>query len=122
CAFPFRSRIIPCQDPRSSSLQRIAMDESGLSVIAVRTHSNRLAQIAHLLPATAALLGAAFFLWNAVRPGWTNPSSDFPNYYTAARLLKERQPLRQFYEWPWFQRQIARLGFGTQIGGYIPQT
>ena len=97
------------------------MDESGLAVIAAQTPGRRRAQIARLLRA-AALLGAGIFLWNAVRPGWTNPSSDFPNYYTAARLLKERQPLRHFYEWPWFQRQIARVGFGTQLGGYIPQT
>jgi len=97
------------------------MDESGLAVTTARTRVKRRAQIAHLLRASA-LLGAAIFFWNAVRPGWTNPSSDFPNYYTAARLLEERQPLRHFYEWSWFQRQIARLGFGTQLGGYIPQT
>jgi hypothetical protein len=93
-----------------------------LSVTAVPTRSTRRAATTHLLLATAALLGAAFFLWNAVRPAWTTPSSDFPNYYTAARLLEERQPLRHFYEWPWFQRQIARLGFGAQLGGYLPQT
>ena len=91
-------------------------------MIAMAIRRRAPARIAHLLPATAALLGAAFFLWNTARPAWTTPSSDFPNYYTAARLLEERQPLRRFYEWPWFQRRIARLGFGTQLGGYIPQT
>ena len=91
-------------------------------MIASATGRSRHARVAHLLPPTVALLGAAFFLWNAVRPGWTNPSTDFPNYYTAARLVEERQPMRDFYEWPWFQRHIARLGFGTQLGGYIPQT
>jgi len=97
------------------------MDESGLAVSAAKTHRKRRAQIVHLLRA-AALLGAVIFLWKAVRPGWANPSSDFPNYYTAARLLEEHHPLRHFYQWPWFQRQIARVGFGTQLGGYIPQT
>lgn len=76
----------------------------------------------HFLLITAALLGAAFFLWRTVRPAWTNPSSDFPNYYTAARLLKEGQPPHRFYEWPWFQRQTTRLGFGMQLSGYVPQT
>jgi hypothetical protein len=91
-------------------------------VIAIANRRSARARITQLLPATAALLGAAFFLWNTARPAWTTPSSDFPNYYTAARLLEERQPLRRFYEWPWFQRHIARFGFGTQLGGYIPQT
>ena len=49
-------------------------------------------------------------------------TSDFPNYYTAARLTADHAPLRNFYEYPAFQREIGHVGIGTQLGGYTPQT
>jgi Tol biopolymer transport system component len=48
--------------------------------------------------------------------------TDFPNYYTAAVLTLKHQPLRQFYDWVWFQRQIHYAGIDHQLGGYIPHT
>jgi len=48
--------------------------------------------------------------------------TDFPNYYTAAVLTEKRAPLREFYDWVWFQRQIHYTGIDHQLGGYIPHT
>jgi Glycosyltransferase family 87/WD40-like Beta Propeller Repeat len=68
--------------------------------------------------------GAAlvFFLLTAFHSGWRHEESDFPNYYTAAVLLREGLPLRNYYDWTWFQRQMNYAGLEHTVGGYIPQT
>jgi hypothetical protein len=54
--------------------------------------------------------------------GWSRLTTDFPNYYTAALLARRGLPLRHYYDWTWFQRQMNFTGSGPQLGGYIPQT
>ena len=51
-----------------------------------------------------------------------NSETDFPNYYTAAILIRQHQPLHKYYDWTWFARQMNRAGNGTQLGAYTPQT
>jgi hypothetical protein len=68
-----------------------------------------------------ALLGLVVVLVPALRRGWTHVETDFPNYYTAARLTIRRAPLRNFYDWTWFQRQMNYTGTERQLGGYTPQ-
>jgi hypothetical protein len=70
------------------------------------------------------LAGAAliFFLLTAFRSGWRHEESDFPNYYTAAVLVRKGLPLRDYYDWTWFQRQMNYAGLERTLGGYIPQT
>jgi hypothetical protein len=63
-----------------------------------------------------------FLLVVPFRAGWTRAGTDFPNYYTAARLVRQHQPLRNFYDWTWFARQMNYAGNGTQLGAYTPQT
>jgi Glycosyltransferase family 87/WD40-like Beta Propeller Repeat len=70
----------------------------------------------------AAVLTILFFLGTSFRIGWNNPTTDFPNYYTAARLVRQGEPLRPFYDWTWFARQMNYAGNGAQLGAYIPQT
>ena len=65
---------------------------------------------------TACLLAAPF------RQGWTHIETDFPNYYTAAVMTLRHEPLRNFYDWTWFQRHIHYAGIDHQLGGYIPFT
>ena len=48
--------------------------------------------------------------------------TDFPNHYTAAVLTLRHQPLRQFYDWEWFQRQVHYAGIERQLSGYAPYT
>ncbi len=71
------------------------------------------------LAAVAALL---FFLATAFRSGWTRVETDFPNYYTAAVCVRKGLPLRNFYDWTWFQRQMNFAGVEQQLGGYSAHT
>lgn len=64
----------------------------------------------------------ALFFWKSFLPGWTQQTTDFPNYFTAARLVQQPTPLHLNYDWMWFQRQMDRAGIADQLGGYIPQT
>ena len=71
------------------------------------------------LAATAAIV---FFLATAFRSGWRRAETDFPNYYTAAVLIRKGLPVREYYDWTWFQRQMNYAGIERQLGGYQPQT
>ncbi len=68
------------------------------------------------------VLSLGWFGYHTILLAWSNPSTDFPNYYTAAKLAREHQPLHLFYDWTWFQRQMHFAGIEDQLGGYIPQT
>ena len=69
-----------------------------------------------------ALLMFAVFLATSFRKGWTRNETDFPNYYTAAVLVRHGAPLRDYYDWTWFQRQMNYAGIEHQLGAYLPQT
>ena len=69
-----------------------------------------------------ALLMFAVFLATSFRKGWTHSETDFPNYYTAAVLVRQGAPLRDYYDWTWFQRQMSYAGIEHQLGAYLPQT
>lgn len=69
-----------------------------------------------------ALLALVVFLLTEFRAGWTRSETDFPGYYTAAVLLRHAQPLRNFYDWSWFQEQMGLAGIDHQLGAYAAQT
>jgi hypothetical protein len=69
-----------------------------------------------------ALAASVLFLATAFRAGWNRPETDFPNYYTAAVLVRKGAPLHNYYDWTWFQRQINYAGIEHQLGAYTPQT
>jgi hypothetical protein len=68
-----------------------------------------------------AVIGVLYFLCTSFRAGWMQSETDFPNYYTAARLLHSNEHLRDFYDWTWFQRQMNYAGIERQLGAYTPQ-
>jgi Glycosyltransferase family 87/WD40-like Beta Propeller Repeat len=68
-----------------------------------------------------AAIGVLYFLCTSFRAGWMQSETDFPNYYTAARLLHSGEHLRDFYDWTWFQRQMNYAGIERQLGAYTPQ-
>jgi Glycosyltransferase family 87 len=70
----------------------------------------------------AAVAAVVFVLATAVRSGWKRAETDFPNYYTAAVLMRKGLPVREYYDWTWFQRQMNYAGVERQLGGYQPQT
>jgi hypothetical protein len=69
-----------------------------------------------------ALFALLFFLGTAFRGGWKHLNTDFPNYYTAATSVRQRQPLHDYYDWTWFRRQMNYAGVERQLGAYTPQT
>ena len=73
---------------------------------------------------TRAAAGFAFvaLMSTAFRTGWNQLSTDFPNYYTAAVLVRQEKPLRNFYDWTWFAKQMNYAGVEKQLGAYTPQT
>ena len=71
------------------------------------------------LSAIAIFLGARLLI-GPLRQSWSQMSTDFPNHYVGAILTQQRLPLRQFYDWEWFQRQIQYTGIDRQLGGYTP--
>jgi hypothetical protein len=76
----------------------------------------------HLPLRIGALLAFAIFLATSFYTGWTKPETDFPIYYTAAVLVRQKQLLRKYYDWTWFARQMNYAGNGTQLGAYTPHT
>ena len=62
----------------------------------------------------------ATFVGHSLLPAWRNLNSEFPNYYLAAALHRERIPLDRIYEWTWFQRQNDHLGVRDGLVSFAP--
>jgi hypothetical protein len=60
------------------------------------------------------------FVAHSLLPAWKNLNSEFPNYYLAASLYRERIPLDRIYEWTWFQRQNDHLGVRDGLVSFAP--
>ena len=62
-----------------------------------------------------------------ILPGYKFPvrmesdATDFRNYYTGAVAVRSREPLRNYYDPNWFQREMNYAGIQA-LGSYIPQT
>ena len=72
------------------------------------------------------LLIALVYLGGRTLPhAWRPLNTDFPNYYIAARLLREGYSTDRIYEWIWIQRQKDHLGIkqtDQPVVGFIPHT
>jgi hypothetical protein len=75
-----------------------------------------------VLTRAAAVAAVIFFLATASHSGWRRAETDFPNYYTAPVVMRKGLPLRDYYDWTWFQRQMNYAGIERQLVGYQPQT
>ncbi len=54
-------------------------------------------------------------------PALAGPAGDFANFYTASRIVVDRQPLEEAYrDFTWFQKRMDQYGVGGQLGGFIP--
>src|ERR1700722_7202772 len=62
----------------------------------------------------------ATFAGHSLLPAWRNLNSEFPNYYLAAALHRERIPLDRIYEWTWFQRQNDHWGVRDGLVSFAP--
>ena len=52
-------------------------------------------------------------------PGWKNVESDFPNYYTASRIIIEGRDIDKLYDDHWFNSRINEYGIEQQ-GKFSP--
>jgi hypothetical protein len=68
---------------------------------------------------TLAGLLVAFLVWRGIIPAFSHLDSDFPNYYTAAKLVAEGRDVRHLYDDSWFQDQIHSYGM-NQLGKFSP--
>jgi hypothetical protein len=64
----------------------------------------------------------ALFIFRSFIPAWRDLSTDFRNYYVAARLYREGSSLLRVYDFTWFQRQKDHQGIQPCIVGYVPDT
>jgi hypothetical protein len=53
-------------------------------------------------------------------PASTRITSDFPNYFTAAKVVADRGNAERLYDLPWFQEQMRRYQVGTSEGRFSP--
>ena len=59
---------------------------------------------------TLLVAGSFLLLYFGIVPAFSRIDSDFPNYYTSARLVIEGGNLTNLYDDAWFQKQIEREG------------
>ena len=62
---------------------------------------------------------SAFLLWRGIIPALTKVDTDFPNYYTASRLILDGRDISRIYDESWFQDQINVYGI-KQEGKFSP--
>lgn len=60
-----------------------------------------------------------FLLIRGIIPAMVSVGTDFPNYYTSARLLVEGKDVSRLYDDNWFQEQIHGYGM-NQLGKFSP--
>lgn len=67
---------------------------------------------------------SAFVVSRGVLPAWEHVGTDFPNYYTAARLVLEGERIGRFYDATWFAAQAQRYGLPafTRFSPFPPAT
>jgi len=79
-------------------------------------------------PAAALLLAAlgCILIGRGIVPAVSRIDTDFPNYFTAAKIVADRGSVERLYDDVWFQEQVRRygmnLGFGRKFSPFPPPT
>ncbi|HET7153222.1 MAG TPA: glycosyltransferase family 87 protein [Candidatus Kapabacteria bacterium] len=60
----------------------------------------------------------AFIVWRGIIPAFSHLDTDFPNYYTSARLLLEGKDISRVYDDAWFLQQANQ--YGMEISRFSP--
>lgn len=63
---------------------------------------------------------AANVIVRGIVPASTRIISDFPNYFTAAKVVADRGDVERLYDIPWFQEQMRHYQVGTSEGRFSP--
>src|SRR5579859_6340343 len=67
-------------------------------------------------------LAGAFLFLHMLPRAWGKLNTDFPNYYTVARLAHEGYDTSRIYEWVWLQREKDHRDIDIPMIGLIPIT
>lgn len=59
-----------------------------------------------------------FVVWRGIIPAFTRLDTDFPNYYTASRILLEGKDISRIYDDAWFLQQTNQ--YGMEFGRFSP--
>jgi Glycosyltransferase family 87 len=86
------------------------------------SRATRIGELRAVVEPGLLLLLSAVFLWKGLIPAWNLLNTDFPNYYVAARLIREHYCLDRIYEWIWFQRAADHFGIRHQLVGFLGLT
>ncbi len=63
---------------------------------------------------------AANVIVRGIAPASTRRTSDFPSYFTAAKVVADRGDVERLYDIPWFQEQMRRYQVGASEGKFSP--
>jgi hypothetical protein len=64
---------------------------------------------------------AAVLIARGIVPAMSKIDSDFPGYFTAAKIVADGGPVERLYDDVWFQQQMRRYNFRAQrIGKFSP--
>lgn len=67
-------------------------------------------------------LAIVFFCAHDLPRAWQTLNTDFPNYYIAARLVREGYDTSRIYEWRWIEREKDHRGIDIPVIGLLPIT
>ncbi len=76
-------------------------------------------RIARIVRYAVIALLALVLLVRGIVPAFTTIDTDFPNYYTASRLVLEGKDVSRLYDDVWFKQQIASYGISVD-GKFSP--
>jgi hypothetical protein len=67
-------------------------------------------------------LSLCYICFHVMPRAWRGLVTDFPNYYTSARLAHEHYDTSRMYEWTWFQREKDHHDVDIRVIGLVPIT
>jgi Glycosyltransferase family 87/WD40-like Beta Propeller Repeat len=67
-------------------------------------------------------LAVLYLFVHTVPSAWRTLNTDFPNYYTSARLAHEGYDMSRMYEWPWIEREKDHRAVDIRVIGLLPIT
>jgi MFS family permease len=67
-------------------------------------------------------LAALFLCMHTLPRAWQALITDFPNYYSAAKLAHEGYDTSRMYEWPWIEREKDHRDIDVRVIGLLPIT
>jgi hypothetical protein len=68
------------------------------------------------------LLSVLYLCIHTIPRAWSTLNTDFPNYYTSARLVHEGYDASRMYEWSWIEREKDHRAIDIRVIGLIPIT